>query len=217
MRNAAIWLADKGHQDEVIRSRDSVRAVMPELEQVSVVVQRHNALWYADWIDGLIAALALPVDNFVFFDSDVYAIKPFTDIFTILDHYDLASAHAPARQTTNMPFQMPDAFCEFNTGVLAFRNTDLIAVLFRHWRDVLIQHAAVTGDNDQAPLRMALWDMPAIKVWVLPPEYNCRFGFGGFAAGEVKLLHGRSDTLGAIASHINRNTQMRTWERGFYQ
>jgi hypothetical protein len=216
MRNAVIWLADEGHQGEVNRSRDSVRAVMPELEQISTVVQRHNVLWYADWIGGLIAALALPVDNFVFFDSDVYAVKPFEDIFTVLDHYDLMSTHAPARQTTDMPFEMPDAFCEFNTGVLAFCNKPLIRLLFEHWRDVLIQHADVSGDNDQSALRIALWDMPEVKVWVLPPEYNCRFGFGGFAAGEVKLLHGRSSAIKAIGDHINLNTQMRTWERGFY-
>lgn len=217
MRNVAIWLADEQHQAEVALSRESVRAVMPELEQVSSVVQRQHALWYVDWIDGLLASLDLPFDNFVFFDSDVYACQPFDDIFTILDHYDLASTHAPARQTTDMPFEMPDAFCEFNTGVLAYRSSTTLRLLFEHWRDVLIDNAAVSGDNDQAALRIALWDMPTVKVWVMPPEYNCRFGFGGFAAGAVKLLHGRSQYIRTIADHINRDQQMRTWARGFYQ
>lgn len=217
MRNAALWLADEQHQQEVTLSRESVQAVMPHLDCLAPVVTRRHALWYVDWIDGLLDALDLPFAKFIFFDSDVYACKPFDDIFTVLDHYDFISTHAPARQTTDMPFEMPDAFCEFNTGVMAYRNSPLIKALFQHWRAVLIEHAAVTGDNDQAPLRIALWDMPEVKVWILPPEYNCRFGFGGFAAGEVKLLHGRSKVIKAIASHINLNTQMRTWERGFYQ
>lgn len=216
MPNAAIWLADEQHQHEVNISRESVHDVMPALDLLAPVVRRQNALWYADWIDGLIASLDLPFDNFVSFDSDVYACAPFDDVFTVLDHYDLASTHAPARQTTDMPFEMPDAFCEFNTGVLAYRNASIVRLLFEHWRSMLVQHAAVSGDNDQSALRIALWDMPEIRVWILPPEYNCRFGFGGFAAGEVKILHGRSRAISAIAKHINLNHTMRTWERGFY-
>lgn len=215
IKQAAIWLADEGHQVEVDRSRRSVQAVMPDLDQVSWIVKRKQALWYADWIDALLQSLDLPIDRFVFFDSDVYAVTPFPDVFTVLDRFDLASTHAPARQTTNMPFDLPDAFCEFNTGVMAYRNVPIIRDLFECWRSTLIEYAPTTGDNDQAPLRIALWNMPDVRVWAMPPEYNCRFGFGGFAAGEVKLLHGRGD-LQAIAEGINLNRQMRTWERGFY-
>lgn len=216
MRSAAIWLADEQHQAEVQRSRESVQVAMPELDLVSQIVKHRHALWYVDWIDGLLWSLTLNYDRFVFFDSDVYVCAPFGDVFTVLDHYELASTHAPARQTTDMPFVMPDAFCEFNTGVLAYRNDPLIEKLFRHWRDVLIKYSDVSGDNDQSALRIALWDMPEIRLWVLPPEYNCRFGFGGFAAGEVKILHGRSKAISAIARHINLDHTMRTWERGFY-
>lgn len=216
MANAAIWLADEGHQNEVEQSMDSVRAVMPDLALVNQIVARHSPYWYVDWISALIDSLDLPYDRFVFFDSDVYALEPFDDIFTVLEHYDLTSTHAPARQTTDMPFAMPDAFCEFNTGVLGYCNNPAIESFFLLWLETLIRHVSITGDNDQAPLRIALWESPTVRAWVMPPEYNCRFGFGGFAAGKVKLLHGRGQ-LKAIAGHINLNTQMRTWERGFYQ
>ncbi len=217
MRKAAIWLADEGHQHEVIHSMESVRAVMPELELINTVVPHTQKLWYADWIIALIASLDRPVDQFVFFDSDVYALKPFGDIFEVLDHYDLTSTHAPARQTTDMPADVyvPDAFCEFNTGVFGYCNRPIVKALFLRWLDTLVQYSHISGDNDQSALRIALWEYQEPRVWVMPPEYNCRFGFGGFAAGEVKILHGRGN-LQAIAGHINRNTQMRTWERGFY-
>lgn len=216
MRNSIIWLADEAHQEEVNLSRESVKAVMPDVSLITWPVKRAHSLWYVDWIDGLLESLTMPVDNFIFFDSDVYACEPFGDVFTILDHYDIASTHAPARQTTDMPFEMPEAFCEFNTGVFAYRNAPIVRKLFVHWRDVLIEHAAITGDNDQAPLRIALWDMPEVRVWVMPPEYNCRFGFGGFAAGKVKLLHGRSKWIKTVADVINRDQQMRTWDRQFF-
>lgn len=216
MDNAAIWLADEQHQHEVDASRASVSAVMPDLRQISRVVGRSHALWYVDWIDALLASLSEDVYKFVFFDSDIYAVKPFDDVFTVLEHFDIASTHAPARQTTDMPFQMPDAFCELNTGIFAYRNMPIVHELFHHWRDVLIQYAPVSGDNDQSALRIALWNMPEVRVWVMPPEYNCRFGFGGFAAGEVKILHGRSKAISAIGSHINLDLTMRTWVRGFY-
>jgi hypothetical protein len=217
MDKACIWLADEAHQSEVAKSMESVRAVMPDLPVINQVIVRHSPFWYADWICALIDALDLPYDRIVFFDSDVYAVEPFDDIFAVLEHYDLTSTHAPARQTTDMPFIMPDAFCEFNTGVMGFRNNATIESFFCKWYQTLLEHVDVTGDNDQAPLRIALWDSPDVRVWVMPPEYNCRFGFGGFAAGQVKLLHGRSSTINAIGKHINLNAQMRTWERGFYK
>lgn len=217
MRKAAIWLADEQHQDEVRRSMDSVRAVMPELTLINEIVPHTQKLWYADWIIALLASLDKPVYQFVFFDSDVYAVEPFEDVFEVLNNYDLTSTHAPARQTTDMPADVyvPEAFCEFNTGVFGYCNRPSVKAFFLKWLDTLVQYAYVSGDNDQSALRIALWNSPDVHVWTMPPEYNCRFGFGGFAAGKVKLLHGRGN-LKAIAGHINLNTQMRTWERGFY-
>ena len=214
---AAIWLADQNHQHEVERSMQSVKDVMPNLILISKVVERHDALWYGDWIKALIESLEMPYDQFIFFDSDVYAVKPFDDIYAVLDHYDLTSTHAPARQTTDMPFVLPDAFCEFNTGVFGYCNNAAIESLFERWYETLLKYADVSGDNDQSALRIALWESPQVRAWVMPPEYNCRFGFGGFAAGEVKILHGRSKVISAIARHINLDLTMRTWERGFYQ
>ncbi len=218
MRKAAIWLADEQHQSEVQRSMASVKDVMPDLTLINDIVPRTQKLWYADWLVALLKSLERPIDQYVFFDSDVYACAPFGDIFEVLNNYDLTSTHAPARQTTDMPadVHIPDAFCEFNTGVFGYRNLPVIKVFFAKWLDALIQYSYISGDNDQSALRIALWQYIGLRVWVMPPEYNCRFGFGGFAAGEVKILHGRSSAIGAIAKHINLDHTMRTWERGFY-
>lgn len=150
-------------------------------------------------------------ERLLYLDSDTYVIDPVPELWELLERFDLAAAHAPGRQTAPTVERIPETFPEFNIGVIAQRNNGPVK---RLWRDVLgriTTHFDNYGNNDQAPLREALWNNQEVRLAVLPPEYNCRFNFGTFVTGRVKILHGRGD-FARVAASLNAQVGMRTWQ-----
>lgn len=208
--NAAIWVIDEAHQHEAQYSQDRFHALMPDVEIISLHPRREHRGWYANYIRALIAALDLPHKKFIFFDSDTYLTESIGDVYDVLDRYPLAGVHAPARWTCPTPYPIPDAFPELNTGVLGYSNSIDTRELFKRWFQLMVDDFDVFGDNDQGSLRVALWEMMT-PIWIMPPEYNCRFGFGGFAGSTVKVLHGRGTNFELAARVVNAAPSMRVW------
>lgn len=208
--NAAVWVVDDAHQHEARFSQERFHAVMPDVEILSLQPDSGYKGWYARYIVALIRGLDLPYKRFVFFDSDTWLAEPVNDIYEVLDHYPLAGVHAPARWTCPTPYPIPEAFPELNTGVLGYANTVPVRELFKKWFQLMIDYFDAFGDNDQGSLRVALWEMNT-PIWIMPPEYNCRFGFGGFAGSPVKVLHGRGTNFEMAARVVNQGRSMRVW------
>ena len=76
----------------------------------------------------------------------------------------------------------------------------------------------VYEENDQAVLRDALWSWNG-QMYVLPPEYNFRFPFGGFLRGKCRILHGRSKLkFEFVEKLINEDWEnMRTFPKGTFR
>jgi hypothetical protein len=218
MTNAAFWIITAQYKNEVRQSMVSVYKAMPDLPRHLLVADedlppRQYDLWYLDFVNYMNLILTLGVDKVLFLDSDTYMCTPVPEIFDILDRFDIVSTIAPARVISPTSRAVPATFAEYNTGVLAFRNNDRVKELFRSWFELYKQHPDLYGENDQAPLREAMWQWDG-RPYVLPQEYNCRFGFGGQAAGMIKILHGRSGNMSALAKAINDNQGIRGWRRG---
>src|SRR5215472_11492018 len=60
-----------------------------------------------------------PFERTIYLDSDTYLIDDITDVFTLLDRYEMALAHANYRGLEDP--EVPRAFSEFNCGVVAWR------------------------------------------------------------------------------------------------
>jgi hypothetical protein len=132
-----------GYLDEAMQSLASLRAHMPNVS-VSVVAPRELFRPGAPvdhWIrlpsvrNGPIvktAARLAPYDRVLFLDTDTYVAGDFTDVFNILDAFDLAVAHEPTR---GWDYETPaaKAFCELNTGVIAFRKNEEVHAFFSLW------------------------------------------------------------------------------------
>lgn len=157
-------------------------------------------------------------DTIFLFDTDTYTCMPFIDeILTVLTRFDFLGAHAPGRRTANSYYNLPDAFPEINIGFNAFNSNTSVLELFLLWKKNYVAHIETHYyNNDQAPLRDALWNWSG-KFYVLPPEYNFRFGFGGQVRGSVRLLHGRSSNIAQLAQQINSSNSIRTYNRGELQ
>jgi hypothetical protein len=83
----------------------------------------------------------------------------------------------------------------------------------KHWR--------IYDNNDEAPMRDALYTYPDLRHAPLAPEYGLRFDFGAWVNGRVRILHGREGgisidrkPLDVTAAEINSDTRMRHWHHG---
>lgn len=210
MNNAAVWIVDDGHQVEARQSQERFKSLMPDVAVLNLPPVKIGRGWYASYINSLLHSLDLAYERFIFFDSDTYLLDQIGDVYEVLDRYDIAGTHAPARWTCNTPYPIPESFPELNTGVLGYANRGETRRLFERWLSVMIESYDVIGDNDQGSLRVALWEMQT-PIWIMPPEYNCRFGFGGFAGSPVKVLHGRGYPFAMAERIVNWAAGMRVW------
>jgi len=153
-------------------------------------------------------------DVLINLDVDTYVIQPFYDLLEVLTRFDVVGTHAPARYTSRTIGPVPEAFCELNLGMLAFRNSDKMRGVLREWARRYEAHKDVYGDNDQASLRETLWRTEDVRIWVAPPEYHFRFIFGGFARYPVRVLHGRAEDIEQVAYRVNKPLGMRIWKKG---
>ena len=161
-------------------------------------------------------AIKAPFDRVMLIDTDTLITADLTDVFRVLEHFDIAVGHEPTRGW-DYPCEAPPAFCELNTGVVLFRNNDRVQKLFGRWFQKYFElrkaHRLV---NDQPAFRSVLWESDSIRVATLPSEFHCIVGKPVSIAWEARLLHGRDD-LFAIAGEINGQLGYRAFVPGWGQ
>jgi hypothetical protein len=172
-----------------------------------------------------------PFERALFLDTDTYVCAPLDDVFALLDRFDIALAHAARRTHEHYPPLpgVPDAFPEFNSGVIAFRNAPGAGAAFAAWADLYVRALGSAWYRrhretrpftlqDQHHLRKALYESD-LRIATLPPEYNCRL-MPGFVNGPVRVVHGRHSDLPAVARRLNSTSSRRlfvTSARSLYQ
>lgn len=228
MTIAAVWIA-KGstYIAEAVASMQSFKAHHPHIECVFCGFDTHLPIFdrvYAYTYDdskpfyynlvSLYPSLLNLADTIFLFDTDTYTCAPFdTDILTALTRFNFLGAHAPGRRTAPSFYNLPDSFPEINIGFTAFNSNQSVRDLFTLWKSHYTARLDTYNNNDQAPLRDALWDWRG-AFYVLPPEYNFRFGFGGQVRGTVRVLHGRSPNIAQLARRVNATADLRGYARG---
>lgn len=115
-----------------------------------------------------------PFARTLFLDADIRVLEDITEMFQLLDRHDISMAHAHARNRpqTQAVWQtpLPDAFPQFNTGVLLYRLTPAVQALFDDWQTA---YRKAGFRKDQVTLRELLWHSD-LRLATLPPEYNIR-------------------------------------------
>lgn len=150
-----------------------------------------------------------PYERTLFLDTDTYIVSDCSELFALLDKFDLTVAHAPCRNGDSSN-GVPASFVEMNTGVMLFQKIALVKEFFLEWRRLYKKKCEVEiSPLDQPSFREALFKSK-LKFCTLTPEYNYRFIFPTFAQSEVKILHGRHPNLPEIASQINSKLVCRT-------
>jgi hypothetical protein len=227
-RDGFCYVVDTvGYLNEAMSSLASLRIRMGNIP-VTIVAPRELFRLEApvtDWIDlpkhrsGPIVKTAsrlAPYERVIFVDTDTYVASDLTGLFDVLDAFDIAVAHDVTRGNSYETPIIPRSFCEYNTGVIAFRNNQRVKKFFERWEEqydlIFSQHGET---NDQPAFRAALWMTPRLRHATLGSEDNFIGCVPGGVEGAVRLLHDRSDNLSRLASTLNHEVAPRAFAPGW--
>lgn len=125
----------------------------------------------------------------LFIDTDTCVAHDLGEIFALLEAgFDLAAHQLFEGHDYALP-DVPDAFPEFNTGVIGFRNTPAVQRFFEQW-DAIYTARPAPYPTDQYSFRLAVFHS-GLRHTVLPPEYNFRPLSTNFAILSLRIVHGR--------------------------
>ena len=121
-------------------------------------------------------------DKTIYMDADTICIASISDIFDVLDHFDMTACAEQRRNDARVRMQhrlgdVPFAFPQINSGLIGVRKSPKVADLLSEWRRV--SHSG-QEKFDQHSLRHLLFNSK-LRFHTLPPEYNVMF-FGPFMA-----------------------------------
>jgi len=194
---------------EARHSADSVRNVMPDIPIAiatdtdidpknsfdRVITLENPEYGFVDQIDAL---RRTPFNRTLCLDTDIYMDNSASGVFDLLEEFDIAAAHNHDRNAFDVS-GVTECFPEYNTGVIAYRNTNQFQQFLENWLDNYWSLKQDGNTQNQPSFRKTLYESD-LRIATLPPEYNLMIRYPGHAVGDVKMFHGRLldiDTLGA--------------------
>ena len=180
-----------------ILATDAIANIPPVYDRVIKMPNRKypEDKWYIDstrYCNEAFNMLYDDYDSLLFLDTDTYCDDSLDDMLRLAERFDIAVSHGVSRHTTGRVADIPDAFPEHEIGVMLVQTNEHVRNLFKDWLDMYESHIDVYGNNDQGPLRDAIWMNKLINMYVLPEEFHARWGFGVCVVSRVKILHSRS-------------------------
>jgi hypothetical protein len=196
MKRGFLYLA-KGEEfvTEAITSARRVSEVMQECPITLVSDQHINAACFDRVIvdqdghslaDKPRALQQTPYERTVFLDTDIHMAASVSELFEMLDEYELALR--PNRDQAHVfdnSEDVPWCFPEFNSGVVAYRDTPAVMEMLSDWE----ARCRPEHGFDQYSLRKAIYDS-SVCFAPIPTRYNCMYNYENVLHGSVKLYHG---------------------------
>jgi hypothetical protein len=161
-----------------------------------------------------------PFERTIYLDSDTFVAGEIAHLLALLDNYDIAVAYAPAHRGRADP-EVPSAFYEFNTGVIAWRASERMASFMDAWESTyrawqiedpfpVRRSGSRGGRADQLAFRRCAWQHD-VRLFVLAPEYNFRLGYPQTVVDSVRVIHGRHPDYESLAASLNDELRPRSW------
>ena len=140
----------------------------PQFDRIHVLPDA----WYRSKIDGMIATR---FDQTIYIDADTLILADISDIFDVLGRFDMAMAHDQGRNgdwaQTLWREEIPHAFPQFNSGIVAFNKSADVLSFLREWKTAVQE---TKSHQDQNILREMAWKSSS-NFGVLPEEYNLMY------------------------------------------
>ena len=226
MADGVLYVArGERYVEAAVESARSVRTAMPAA-RIAIATDGPAPHGFDETIplteaDGhrakILGMIASPFRRTLFLDVDTHVALDVSELFRILDAFDVAAAHAPLRVTSPLD-DVPETFPELNTGVIAFRRNESVERLLRTWLEEYGRLAHLNPvSKDQLAFRRAAYAATDVRLAVLPPEFNLRFWKAGYYNQRVRILHGWGDpdTYRTVAAALNDRVKSHR-HRGFF-
>lgn len=213
MRGAIYVATGERYVDATIRSAVSLRKVMPNI-RIALASDQPAPDPFDDELrvppdDGyrakILALKRSPYRRTLMLDVDTHVVKDLSELFVILDRFDIALAHAPNRIMLPLD-DVPDSYPEFNTGVIVLKHSRVVQRLLKDWLEEYDRLAPRRPPSrDQASFRRVSYYSSKLRIATLVPKFNLRFNMAGFINKSVRVLHGwpGSATYESVARAVN--------------
>ncbi len=152
------------------------------------------------FVDQITNLCRSPFDKTLQFDTDIYVNSDVSELFRLLEQFDIASAHNHNREVYNPP-NVPDSFPEYNTGVVLYRNDNKMKAFAETWKKNYNELKIKNNTQNQPSFRKTLFESD-LRVATLTPEYNCMIRYPGHVRNEVKISHSRLLDIQTPGSNI---------------
>jgi hypothetical protein len=200
-------------------SASSLRAAMPECKIALVTDGDAPAIF--DFVfpvspeDGyrakILGMINSPFDHTIMLDVDTYVARDLSEVFVLLERFDMALVHAPNRVTLPLD-DVPASYPEFNTGVIAYRGNAVTDRVLRAW---LVEYDRLQErkppSKDQPSFRRVAYHDPDLRMVTLTPEFNQRFTMAGYFNQPVRVLHGWATPETYVQAAEAMNAQAGQW------
>lgn len=194
--------------EEAKVSARRVKEVMPDVD-VAVIADRPPDSDIFDeyvelsepnysWMDKVENLPRSPFEKTIYFDSDIYLEKDVSELFSLLDRYDMAlvpdtyqhpvhESHPYHSQAGELYSGVDRVLTEYNAGVIVYQQSRTVRDTFADWREL---YDPENHWSDQPSLRVALAQND-VRVHPLRTQYNYVPGLENALVGEVKIVHNR--------------------------
>lgn len=156
--------------------------------------------------DKIYAMINTPYHKTIYLDCDTIVAGDITEIFNMLDEYDVAASNPPFKNTN----YKPDSF---QAGIVFYKMSEVVKKFLNSWND---NYDRINDGNDQPSFRRMILQLP-ISLFIFPPNYNFRSPFASYVNGVVKIFHDHNlcrvnNTLReAFINFINESSKERYW------
>lgn len=155
-----------------------------------------------------------PFDKTIFLDSDTYLSDSISELFELLNHFDLLICQ-DFWESDDIIYNNKNliGFIPFNTGVMAFNKNERLNSFFKIWENIYLE-GINTFRHDQPAFMQALLASD-IQFFVLPTIYNFRptQNLAIHREKKVKVIHGhlRKKDFEILEKKINNHLSQRVW------
>lgn len=207
MDKGVVYLASgTDYVDQAKHSAESVKQHNPDLHITLFTDEYTNVNVFdnitqinrpiQDMGDSILSDSHFPYELNLYLDVDTFVSGSLSSLFKLLEKYDIAVSHNAGGKGwnktvyNNMNFEIPACFPEFNSGVIAYRDSDSVRELFSKWNKFYedISYESVDYLTNQPALRLALYQSDVDHVAV-PPEYNFQTRDQRSASDMIRIVH----------------------------
>ncbi len=215
--------------DEVLISAASLRKHMPNLSVTLFTNEFVDSVFFDNIVkikkssfskeDKIMYIAKSPYDLTLFLDTDTYICDDISELFDLLNRFDMAVAHFPMEREFNIK-GIPKSFVLLDTGIILFKKSLQVKTLFSEWLRLYKLNKKRGGTMLNSGLKNNLkWRTKGIpdalsfneviynseiKFATLTKEYYFR-GKCGFVNWKVKIIHirrGNFDSIDKIINHF---------------